>query len=359
MSTFVLRKTSWLVVSLALVAAGAQAQRTSARVISGRVIDDAGHAVPYASVAAQSGAQTTTRSDGTFRLPLDPTSTNVALLIRQIGFHAESLTVMIDASATATPDITVKLSRNPIQLNTVAVTALRICSDSDLGDATALAKLQPVFDALQENVARALSLLRAHPLRADMAITFYDSSETGRGKDKKHRGKRTAEGRWLPYEPGRTIEESARGTLIVGVSLGFFVDSVFTARHCFRYGGEETLDGRQVLRIDFAPNALVTSADWTGSVVLDAQSYVVRATRSTLTYPPDTRGERQYMDWSMFYDEIFPGLTDQASDRRVRWMADGLHVSDRGKISVIETRTIKRNYVKGAPGEDSGEPTRR
>ena len=359
MTGVVLRTTYWLIGSLALSVAIARAQGTGNRAISGRVVDDAGQAIAYASVSAQSGAQTTTRLDGTFYLLFVPTTTNEVLLVRQIGFHAESLTVVIDAAAMAMREIVIKLSRNPIQLSTVAVSASRNCSDSDVGAADTRAQLLPVFDALQENVLRALSLLRAHPLRAEMAITFYDSSETGRGPDKKHRGKRVAEGVWRQYEPGGVIEQSVRGTLIVPVSLGFFVDSIFRSRHCFRYGGSETVDGKQVLRIDFAPNALVTSADWSGSVLIDAKSYVVRAILSSLTYPPTVLGEQQFWNWSVWYDEIFPGLIDMASDRRVRWMEGRQHGSDHGKISIIETRTIKRTYVKDAPGQVSGEPTRR
>ena len=102
----------------------------------------------------------------------------------------------------------------------------------------------------------------------------------------------------------------------------------------------------------------MTSVDWAGSIVLDAKSYVLRAQRSLLVHPVNTKGKLQYMNWSTMYEEIFPGLIDMASDRRVRWTADASKV-EAVKPSVIETRTVKRTFKKDAPGQVAGERKRR
>jgi hypothetical protein len=297
--------------------------------LSGRVIDRRdSSAVPFALVTIAGARPVAASAAGRFVVS-DLTAGEHRVVVRQIGFHPETLMVRLDPNDGA--GLTVMLRRNPIALEGVQVLALR-CSRE-----TGHPAPRAAVEALGENVARYLSLLRAHPVRDSAIYVRYDSLNGRRGAVKGFRGSRIASGdNWDPYVPARVVHWPLIGRpTVTPMSTGFFADTAFLDRHCFSVRDAGSNGSDSVIAIDFVPTSESREADWAGTVFMDAHSYVIRRLESRVVFPSDAVKLWRYSSEARFL-EIAPGLivvdavhvVESTMDRDVNSSAERMFVTD-------------------------------
>ena len=87
--------------------------------------------------------------------------------------------------------------------------------------------------------------------------------------------------RWT-YRPGDVLTRSGQtrynsGTLMLNIpTIAQFADQPFLDNHCFYNGGTETVDGVELLRVDFVAAARINTPDVSGSMYLDPKTFQIR-----------------------------------------------------------------------------------
>lgn len=346
---------------LAFSASTLVAQASGAIVLLGRVVDDQGTPVSFASVAVlPNGPRAIADRDGAFRLPLARPG-DYQLVVRQIGFHPDSSIIhAAEDAASARETATVVLKRNPIRLPTVGISGSTPCAvgGTDSVDRANRLALVPVFAALGESIARYQNILRNYPVRDTSDVVIFDSTaghSADRPAPRRMIGSMNGDD-WFPYEPGRVLQRRLfRSPRVVPISSFFFNDSAFRARHCFQYGGAGNDRGHRTYRIDFEPTASVAEPDWGGSVQIDAESYVLRRIDAVLVTPGSTSKGAHRCEWSVEYDEVFPGLTLLGYTHRIDWETAGGDTARPAVFHIIEITPRGRDFIRGAP--DHSEPS--
>src|SRR4029079_9684960 len=98
--------------------------------------------------------------------------------------------------------------------------------------------------------------------------------------------------RW-EYKPGTIVK---RNQLFAPLSMNIptlvnFAEKSFLENHCFYNGGLETIDGTEMLRVDFNPASKIKDPDVDGSMYLDPVSFQIRRSVLHLSkIPPGLRG---------------------------------------------------------------------
>jgi hypothetical protein len=238
--------------------------------------------------------------------------------VRRIGFSPATITVGLSAGRTDT--VRVRLAPVALKLASVRIQD-DVCPARDRAtvDTAVLAILQQA----QINAERNRLLVREYPF--DMAIERTMADEESQsaifGSSTRLRVSsidtlvRSGDHPWR-YAPGNIIVPAdddapagVREKLIVP-QLVDFADDAFLAAHCFRYGGIERADKRELFRVEFHPTKAVKTPDVHGSLFFDARSYDI--VRSTLhTERPSTRvpaEETWVVRVDTWFKQLYPGL---------------------------------------------------
>lgn len=348
---------------VACVAWPAQGQDSSSAAARGQYSDsvasirgvvlavDEGRGVPYATVTVFPGAVTRfADSLGGFTIPR-LTSGPYLVRARQIGFASFDTTVSVPAGAPPVR-LTLRLRRIAVRLPPVAIIGHGApqCMTTGIPDSAADPALAAVFGAVRINADRYHALLEQYPFvytlerwriqrssdgaehTVELDTTTYDSRARRR------------------YRPGTMVyfegDRSGRVERRVNIPSFFdLADSLFQAKHCFVYAGEDSSAGLPQIRIDFRPAASIQYPDVEGSVYLDASRYMLRRTVFQLTAPERVFPPLIGLTVTTTFREIVPSIIVFDEMRAVQPLADGEMVA-----AVELDRLLHYQFTKRRPG---------
>jgi len=234
------------------------------------------------------------------------------LIVRQIGYTPGDTSVTVDGDSDVS--VRVGLTHVAIELPPVTVTGRTTCTRPGSPDRSLTPALAAVFDQLLENARRFELLADSFPFRfvhertyrtvtrgADTLAAAVDSIEQTSREERQQR-----------YRPGQVVQRG-RGPfrdqrVVVLPALTHFADTTFINHHCFRLAGRDTIEGKALVRIDFAPSARLRSADLAGAAYLDPVTYQLRHTRVAVTKPERALPDVAALVATTRFREIAPGI---------------------------------------------------
>jgi hypothetical protein len=321
---------------------------------------DGGIPLSYAVVSmALLGRDRFTDDRGEFRLfgvPVGPTQFQV----RHLGYAPVTVTTTVQANRTDT--IRVQLTHIAVQLSAKRVRAYPSCSDPGAPKPDADSSFATLFELLRQNAEVYDLLASEYPFELTLErMTFQTLVNQELRVDAVDTLTLRSTDHWT-YRPGSVITRVASTPLqparaILNIpTLVHFADDVFLANHCFYDGGEETVDGFTLLRIDFVAASRITEPDVDGSVYLDPTTFQIR--RSFLHVTKVPRGITGVLesDATTVFGELFPSvpvISGISSVNRVD--------VDRRRANAVATanedqRLIRVRFLNGRPGGDAKKP---
>jgi hypothetical protein len=278
----------------------------SAQTIRGTVVTESGDPVPYAVIVLEPGfSQRFADSTGRFAIPRVAAG-EYRLRARQVGYSPFDSAIHVTA---ASAPIRVQLARIAIRLADLRVTGDNECRNPARD--TAEAGLVTVFEQLRQNAERYALLAERYPFRYRVERKLADLRRDGTEAAKLDTLELSSTARW-PYEPGKVVTpepDATDGTQFVHLpELGDFADPAFRSNHCFTYRGVQRFEGRQLIRVDFAPLPRHREPDVEGSAFLDPETYQIRHTRVSLTQL--SRVSLSLAEWTSMtsFREVVPHL---------------------------------------------------
>jgi hypothetical protein len=324
------------------------------------VTKEGGVPLPYSIVSASLHERDRFTDDhGEFRLlnvPVGP----IQLQVRHLGYTPFRVAIAVNANGTDT--VHVQLEHIAVQLTTMRVRAYPQCSDPGPPSAQADSSFTTLFDQLRQNAEQYELLANAYPFELTVERTMFKTlvNQELRVESIDTLTLRSAD-QWT-YRPGGVITRMAVAahrpsmTILNIPTVVHFADDAFLANHCFYDGGEETVDGFKLLRIDFVAAARIKDPDVDGSVYLDPTTFQIR--RSFLHVTKIPRGITGVLetDATTVFRELFPSVPIIAGISSVNRVE-----VDRRRASAVATanedqRLIGVRFLKRMPGDDAKKP---
>lgn len=268
---------------LALVATADAQQPASldpGRPLTVRVVEDSTlQPLPNAEVALPaSGTRYLTNGRGEIRLSR-PAVGSLAIRVRQIGFRP----VTRELAAVPGDTVVVRLERVAYELPRVVTTADPGCAD--LPDPASAERSARVLEQLRASAERYEFFRREYPFEVEMGRRSAHAAG-GRTPQRVVESIGTSNSDvWRePYRPGHVLLREGRlGFEVPILFLSTLADSTFWAHHCFSAPGVELLDGRPMIRLEFAPKSRVRTPDWAGVALLDSATSELRRIEFRMT----------------------------------------------------------------------------
>jgi hypothetical protein len=286
--------------SLARAQSAAPVQVDSAGTIVGIVtMREGGTALPYNVVSAPAVAREQFSNEaGVFTLTgLRPGP--LQLRVRHLGFIPADVPVLVRAGRIDT--VRIALAHIAVTLATMKVRGYAQCKNPGAPAADADSAFAAVFEQLRQNADQFQLLSRAYPYIYSVERTFSTSHVDGSIRmDNVDTAAFTSADTWS-YHPGTVVQREGGlhllgfGTLMMHIpTLANFADWAFVDNHCFYYSGIETVNGVDLLRIDFIAASHISDPDVDGSMYLDPHNFQIRRSVVRLSrIPRDIAGLRE------------------------------------------------------------------
>ena len=339
----------------AAAALPARAQNPPPRgAVRGVVRSTLGDRIPYAVVTLEPGApRRFTDDSGNFAIP-GLAAGAYTLRARQVGFKPFDTTLVVPQGGTVV--VAIALEHLVVELDTISVVARAAswehCTAPGPPDPRVNPAFAAVFDQLRQNAERFWLLADAYPARYRLERRFGQADSYGGAVEWRRLDTLSlwTDARWH-YAPGRVVTDvngpHGTETQVNLPGLPDFADSAFLANHCFRFGGLETLDGRQYARLDFRAAEAIRAPDVNGSALLDPDTYLIRFLRVRLTNPDQVSATLESMEGTVAFREIMPLLV--LPDR----ITSVQRIYERGQItgSVEDQRNVGFTFLRPLPTE--------
>lgn len=318
---------------------------------------DGGVPLSYSVVSAPSlGRERFSNAEGVFTLA-DLPEGPLQLRVRHLGYSPVDLSVVIHAGVVDT--VRVSLTHIAVRLTAMQVRGYPECKNPGAPNASADSSFATVFDQLHQNAEQYRLLTDAYPFV--YAVERTQSRVLVNG-DLRMDGIDTLvvnSNRWR-YKPGSVITRTGRGrtasTMMNIPTLVNFADKAFLDNHCFYNGGLETVDGVELLRVDFIAASRIKDPDVDGSMYLDPTSLQIRRSVLRLTKVPSGLAGLVETEAVTQFGEVLPSIpviADIASVNRFQTNA-GRPLSDASANE--RQRLIRVQFVKGMPGDETKKP---
>jgi len=346
----------------ALVAIGpatAQATTDSTGAIIGLVTTREGNVpLAYSVVSAASlGRERFSDAQGVFALTGLPAGA-LQLRVRHLGYSPVDLTVTVHAGRADT--VRVSLVHIAVRLTAVDVRAYPECKNPGPPKASADSAFATVFDQLKQNAEQYRLLTDTYPFIYAAERTLSSTLVNGESKTERIDTLVVTSTRWT-YKPGTIVEQTRRGfssTTAMNIpTLVNFAEKSFLENHCFYNGGLETVDGTELLRVDFNAAAKIKEPDVDGSMYLDPVTFQIRRSVLRLSkIPPRLRGLAETEAVTLF-GEVLPSIPVIADINSVNRFQPSAKQSPTAEASANERqRLISVRFTKGKPGDETKRP---
>jgi hypothetical protein len=355
------RRTLFVAGVLAVIANPASSQmlrtESTGTVVGAVVIKESGLPLPYSTVSVPAlSKQRFTNDSGTFTfpdLPIGPTK----LRIRHLGYTPVEITVDVRPGGVDT--VRVVLQHIVVQLSPVAVRADAECVEpgvptATMGDSAFLT----VFEQLRLNADQYRLLTDHYPFRTlterRLAHTLVNGDLRIDSIDTLVIDSRL---RWT-YRPGDVLTRSGQtrynsGTLMLNIpTIAQFADQPFLDNHCFYNGGTETIDGVELLRVDFVAAARISTPDVSGSMYLDPKTFQIRRSVLRLSRIPREVSGLLGTEAVTIFEEALPSVPVIAGITSVNRLENNRRGSSTAFMNEQQT-LLKVEFMNGRPGDQS------
>jgi len=317
--------------------------------LTGVVIDSiTGSPVPFALVVVEGGSRSFASEGGRFALEGIPEG-KVLLRIQQIGYRSVVLPLIVRRDPGAGAVLTVHLTRQPLVLPTLSVTAPDCRSAVPTGGGTLI---EEVF----RNAERLLVLQKDYPYESRMSEinSLLDEQGTVLSRridtttfDSRDRSA-YRRGRVLVYQ--RVIDRE----YATYFSPADLANPQFRTAHCFWFDGTDDQDGVPAYRIAFRPLLGVNSVDWAGSLVVDsATRHLLRSEAHLVNLPRQGTGFRA-AGCVVLYMQVVPTLVQEFQAQCRTEENSAAAITRVQRWSLLEHRFLRRRPDGGNSGGGSG-----
>jgi hypothetical protein len=227
-----------------------------------------------------------TNADGRFTLA-DLPAGPLQLRVRHLGYSPVDLSVVVHSGSSDT--IRVSLTHIAVRLTTMQVRAYPECKNPGIPKRASDSTFATVFDQLHQNAEQYRLLTETYPfvyaVERTMSRVLVNGDSRTDGVDTLIIGSN----RWT-YKPGAVVIRDGRmrsAPVMMNIpTLVNFADKSFLENHCFHNGGLETVDGTEMLRVDFVAASRIKEPDVDGSMYLDLGNFQIRRSVLRLTKIP-------------------------------------------------------------------------
>jgi hypothetical protein len=359
------RTTSRIVLPLLVLAASAHAQTQQTRadstgtVVGVVVVQDGGVPLPYSLVAAPSlNRERFTNVQGVFTIA-DAPAGPLVLRVRHIGYSPVEVTVNVHAGGT--DSVRVALSHIVVRLSAIQVHGEVECKEPGIPSAAVDSEFALVFDQLRQNADQYRLLSEAYPFRSYFERTSSHALVNGEMRiDAIDTVPLDSRGSWR-YKPGGLITLGAgppgyRPQYVMVPTLVHFADQTFIDNHCFTNAGSETVEGLDLLRIDFTAAARIKDPDVNGSMYLDPKTFQIRRSVFRLSQVPRGVTGLRETEATTWFTDIISSISMIAGVSSVNRMNTARARSTAMAAAYEDQRLIRVEFLQGRPGEDVRKP---
>ena len=315
--------------------------------------------LPYSVVSIPTLARDQFTDDrGVFRMAGLPPG-RLRLRIRHVGYSPEELDVLVQAGVVDT--IRVALTRIAVRLTAMHVSAYPECLSPGppLVSDTAFTA---IFEQLKQNAEQFRLLTTEYPFIAGVQRT----TSTLYGTDDLRREvvdtiTLSSDAQWA-YKPGTVVVREKHfmrsdGPVTMRIpSLANFADSLFIANHCYYNGGLETVDGRELVRIDFVAASALKEPDVDGSMFLDPATFQIRRSFLHLSKQPKAVPDVLGTEATTVFAELFPSVPVIAMVNSVNRLKVGRLRNRPATQTREDQQLIAVAFTGRKPGEDAKKP---
>jgi hypothetical protein len=358
----------WLLAGLIGVAApavaaagqGAAHSDSTGTIVGVVTMKDGGLPLGYSVASVPSlGRERFSDDHGVFILGELPAG-QVQLRVRHLGYSPADLAVVVHAGRSDT--VHVELTHIAVRLTAMQVHAYPPCAKPGVPARSADSAFFTVFEQLRQNADQFRLLSNTYPF---VFTTERLSTLTMSNGDTKIDGVDTisveSKAGWV-YKPGGVLTNDrqqlgGRGSMFMYIpTLLHFADQTFLDNHCFYNGGLESLDGTELLRVDFTAAERIREPDVDGSIYLDPTSFQIRRSILRLNKIPRGMSGLREVEAVTYFGELFPSIPVISGVTSVNRLVPG---TARG-VTVTEAheqqRLLRVHFLKGLPGEDVKKP---
>lgn len=267
--------------------------------------------LPYSvvSITALSREQFT-NDRGTFVLAGLPAG-SYRLRVRHLGYSPADVEVTVRAGATDT--VRVVLTKLAVRLNAVEVRAYPECREPGAPSFAKDSAFALVFDQLKQNAEQFRLLTKAYPFKYAVERVLGTTFRSSARKEKPDTLILASADEWR-YVPGEVVTQERRALIFRGnvmmhiPTLAHFADNAFIANHCFHNGGVETVEGQDLVRVDFVAASRIRSPDVDGSMYLDPATFQIRRSFLHLSRSPNAVPDLLATEVVTVFAELYPSI---------------------------------------------------
>jgi len=297
-----------------------------------------------------------TNIEGKFALA-DLPAGSVQLRVRHLGYSPVDLSVVVHAGQADT--IRVALTHIAVRLTTMQVRAYPECKNPGIPKASSDPAFATVFDQLHQNAEQYRLLTETYPFVYAVERTLSRVLVNGEAKTDGIDTLVIGSNRWT-YKPGAVVIRATRArnaSVMMNIpTLVNFADKSFLENHCFHNGGLETVEGTDLLRVDFVAASRIKEPDVDGSMYLDPVTFQIRRSVLRLTKIPAGLAGLVETEAVTVFGEVLPSIPVIADIASVNRFQANPNRPLTDASANERQRLLKVEFVKGIPGEDPKRP---
>jgi carboxypeptidase family protein len=331
---------------------------TQGAIVGHVTVKDGASPLAYSVVSIESlGRERFADAQGEFRFVDLPTGL-LRIRVRHVGYVPVDVPVTVRGGIVDT--VNVALTHIAVRLSTVQVRGYPECKNPGAPAAADDSAFATVFDQLRQNADQYRLLTSEYPftfaIERMMATATYD----GQIRMERVDTMSLASINQWKYKPGAVVTSEGRlfhRSFILNLpTLVSFADTIFIANHCFYNGGLETVDGKELLRVDFIAASRIRDPDVDGAMYLDPASFQIRRSLLHLSKIPRGVNGLAEVDVTTLFGEIFPSVPVIAAVSSVNQFTTDRPKFDTPVRGLEEQRLIAVNFLKSRPGDSPKKP---
>lgn len=229
------------------------------------------------------------------------------LRVRRLGFSPRDIGIVVRANAMDT--IRVELTRVAVSLSAVDVKAYPPCVKPGAPTPQEDSTLAAVVGQIRLNAEQYKFLADQYPYWY-LSVVTRSSKLRRDGTVRQDPGAidRTQSSSRSEYKPGGIIQRRGTDYIFQVPTLVEVADKAFVDAHCWHYGGTETIEGEELVRVDVVAFDKLNGPDVNGSFLVSSATFQIRRSVLHLSRRPRQIPELLDMEVTTKFFEVLPSI---------------------------------------------------